>query len=114
MSWLQLRAEQVITMRIVQEGWVGPACLSLCDICPALRLYGLKAFSQSGGEGIEPFEISYVVSYLLLGVCVSVDLSAFLKFVYEQTQNRKWRQKSQQIPTCFHILKDNLGPFLAC
>lgn len=50
MSWLQLRAEQTITMRIVQEEWVGPsACLSLYDIRPVL-LYHLKAFSQSGVE----------------------------------------------------------------
>lgn len=50
MSWLQFCAEQVITMRIVQEEWVGPsACLSLYDICPIL-LYDLKAFSQSGRE----------------------------------------------------------------
>lgn len=50
MSWLQFCAEQVITMRIVQEEWVGPsACLSLYDLCPIL-LYDLKAFSQSVRE----------------------------------------------------------------
>lgn len=67
MSLLQLSAKQVITMRIVQEEWVGPsACLSLYDICPIL-LYDLKAFPQSEGE-----EPSYVVSYLLLDNCVFV------------------------------------------
>lgn len=67
-----------------------------------------KGFLSVWRRGIEPFEISYVLSYLLLGMCVSVDLSAFLKFVYEekiQTQNKKWRQKSQQITHAFTFWK---------
>lgn len=72
MSGLQLCAEQVITMRIVQEEWVGlSACLSLHDICPIL-LYDLKAFSQSGREKSNHLKSS--TSYLLLDKYVFVHL----------------------------------------
>jgi len=74
MSWLQLSAEQVITMRIVQEEWVGPsACLSLYGIRPIL-LYDLKAFSQSGGEELSHMKSVTLVSCLLSDKYVFVNL----------------------------------------